>query len=470
MADEKRARKVKAKYAKTNFNRIPPIQPELPFNRNITGSSAITLYTSSVKTAMEEIFLQADPCMDFESGTWVRGWERYLRRALNRSVTKNSAHAANIDAIFTGFFDQVEQRLDEGASGFEAFSHLVHLITLQFGEDDRGDSFTRLNSFCVPNGTTFAKFLQEYRSEVANVAHFSSVVKPDVGWIVEITRNKINKQFPSMMSNCYPGRLANAQVPYTSLDSMWKAFSDFSGNHTQAINGDRGASSLSLAGLSLHDNSGRRSQGRSSYSPSKSHQGNAWSSGTSKNPIVMHIKPNIVQDVFTTSYNAWPLASDQHWETVHTVSASFTQHKLPTLCWSPLSSSADRAQAFAANKGKCLNCHGTNQDMRHCPQPFTNASGMLNNDFRALSDGENIWQMWQARMRSHRTIKPNSSKNFKQAYKKPRSFQPNTSQNAGHHVYSRGYQAAHNTQQNAAALTVYQPTNSATPQPYHRRG
>ena len=92
----------------------------------------------------------------------------------------------------------------------------------------------------------------------------------------------------------------------------------------------------------------------------------------------MHIKPNIVQDVFTTSYNAWPLASDQHWETVHTVSASFTQHKLPTL-WSPLSSSADRAQAFAANKGKCLNCHGTDHDMRHCPQPFTNASGMLNN-------------------------------------------------------------------------------------------
>lgn len=408
--------------------------------------------------------------MDFATGTWVRGWERYLRRAIKQSITKNSSQSANIDALFTGFFDQVEQRLDEGASGFEAFSHLIQLITLQFGEDDRGDSFTRLNSFCVPTGTTFAKFLQEYRVEVANVAHFSSVVKPDVGWIVEITRNKINKQFPSMMSVCYPGRLANAQVPYNTLDSMWKAFSDFSGNHTQAINGDKGASSLSLAGLSLQDNS-RRSQGRSSYSPaSRSQPGNSWSSGTSKNPIVMSVKPNILQDVFTTGYNAWPLGSDQHWETVNVVSDNFTNHKLPSI-WSPLSGPADRAQAFAANKGKCLNCHGTDHDMRHCPSHFINASGMLNNDFSSMPDGNSIWKMWQARMRSHRTINPSYSKNTGQHNKKPRSFQTNnSSRQAGHHSYSRGYQASQNAQQNTAALTVYQPANSASPQPYHRRG
>ena len=105
--------------------------------------------------------LQADPLLDFKTGSWVPGWQRYIQRAITSAITKNTAQSANLHAIIAGFFEQVDQRLEEGDSRYTAFSHLLQLLTLQFGEEDRGDSFTKLNSFRVPTGTTFAKFLQD---------------------------------------------------------------------------------------------------------------------------------------------------------------------------------------------------------------------------------------------------------------------------------------------------------------------
>jgi len=195
--ERERVSKIKQKYAKIRFESIPDITPALPFHKNSNGTSAVNQLTDSTKTAMEEILLQADPMLDFETGNWVPGWQRYIQRAIKKAITKNTPQSTNLNSIITGFFQQVDQRLKDGDSGFEAFSHLIQLMTLQFGEEDRGDSFTRLHSFRVPNGTTFAKFLQAYRAEVANVAHFASVIKPDVSWILEVTRNKINDQFPS---------------------------------------------------------------------------------------------------------------------------------------------------------------------------------------------------------------------------------------------------------------------------------
>lgn len=120
------------------------------------------------------------------------------RGASTSAITKDTAQPANLQAISP----VSSSRLSDG--GYAAFSHLLQLITPQFGAEDRGDSFTRLNSSCVPSGMTFAKFLQGYRAEVSNVAHFASAVKADIGWILEISRSKINSQCPTMMSVCYP--------------------------------------------------------------------------------------------------------------------------------------------------------------------------------------------------------------------------------------------------------------------------
>ena len=48
-------------------------------------------------------------------------------------------------------------------SGGETFKLLLRLMAGQFGDQDRGAAFSQLNDFKVPNGTTFAKFLQQYR-------------------------------------------------------------------------------------------------------------------------------------------------------------------------------------------------------------------------------------------------------------------------------------------------------------------
>ena len=102
---------------------------------------------------------------------------------------------------------------------------------------------------------------------------------------------------------------------------------------------------------------------------------------------------------------------------------------------------------------------------------FTNASGMLNNDFRTLINGEDIFQMWLERMRSYRTMRNAHSNKNKQNYKKGRPAYNTSGQSGGHHVYNKSYQQARNNQHNTAALTVDQPASpSSSSQPYHRRG
>jgi len=253
---------------------------------------------------------------------------------------------------------------------------------------------------------------------------------------------------------------------------MWKAFSNLSSNKTLAINGDGAVSALAFSGLSLNATSGRRSHGRSSPSDSSTNNdARTWAPGSAHNPLVMPVKPNIVQDVFCDSYSAWPLGSDTDWETVFTVSANFKNHKLPPL-WTPLSSRAERAQAFAANEGKCLNCHGTNHDMRHCKHKFMNLSGMLNNDYATLPEGEEMFQMWLRRMRSHRTKYPHNTNGARSNQQHTwRPSQPaRSSHRPGQHAYSANYQRANNNPPQTAALTVYQPSSTSAIQPYHQRG
>ena len=64
-------------------------------------------------------------------------------------------------------------------------------------------------------------------------------------------------------------------------------------------------------------------------------------------------------DPFSFSYNHWP-ADPSHWDTVCQVPDSFHKTNDPTL-WNSLLTPDALAQAFRDNKGRCLNCHGTDQ-------------------------------------------------------------------------------------------------------------
>lgn len=97
---------------------------------------------------------------------------------------------------------------------------MLRLIAAQFEGQERGQTFAKLNDFGVPNGTTFAKFLQQYKLAVSNVTNYSGLLAPDDRWIVEITRDKVNDQFPSMSLFFFSGSLADALTPLATREDM----------------------------------------------------------------------------------------------------------------------------------------------------------------------------------------------------------------------------------------------------------
>lgn len=470
---------VASKYPKTDFRNVESIQPYLPPKT----SAAVGQLLDTTRLAMKDILLQADPFLAFEdSELWVPGWQRPIHQALNKAVPRNTAStsSAEVTALLAGFFTQVNQRLADGMHGGDAFKHLLRLLASQFGEQDRGQSFTILNDFGVPSGTTFAKFLQQYKVKVSNVTNYSGLIAPDDRWIVEITRNKINDQFPGMAMFCFPGTLADAPNPYESVDDMWRAFDAVATNKTQASNGERFSTAMvvpSFSQLSLRSSSGGS---RSSTRSSRGAYASASPSG-----YVMNVQPHVASDVFDQYYAAWPLGSDEHWETVFNVSENFHNQFLPPL-WTPLTSRQDRERAFREHNDHCLNCGGTSHSMRNCTEPFKNVSGILNPELGLLNDKDDAFQAWLQRMRSHKQSHPQNNHSRRDngagshhRHSDRRSDRRPRHDNRQHHhsntaaqphstAAAERFRARHVSnyqQQQTPAVSVYQPNSGAAASP-----
>ena len=266
-------------------------------------------------------------------------------------------------------------------------------------------------------------------------------------------------------------------------------------NRTPAICGGNYFSLPPLAGLSLKTHAGDRSQSRSAAPPPLTGR-----VGGSCNPVVLSVDQVDHHDseAFSgsTTYNHWP-ADSAHWDTVYQVSASFNTDGPPL--WTQLVSPEARAQAFRDNKGRCLNCHGTDHSFKHCPQAFINGSGCLNPQLGQLGDNGDAYRRWQQRMRSHRrrdnsvgggTTRSSSSsdrrRNSSRRHDNNRSrnnhggntHEPsrNNSRNNGQGNYgsynqNNGHNAPLPLEQdarktgNAQSLTVYQPSNGTPPGP-----
>lgn len=182
----------------------------------------------------------------------------------------------------------------------------------------------------------------------------------------------------------------------------------------------------------------------------------------------MNIQSNPPTDVFCETYHAWPLGSDEHWETVFSVSETAFKKQLPSL-WTPLTSREERRHAFNDNIGRCLNCHSTAHSMRHCDMQFTNASGILNPELGLLNDNDETFQLWLDRMRCHRSSRhsgTNTKKNNNRNNNDRRS-NGNNSARSPYNQHQHGDRQQHQNQgqkHGSNAISVYQP-NLGTPSP-----
>ena len=300
------------------------------------------------------------------------------------------------------------------------------------------------------------------------------------------------------MPTLYPGALDTAPTPWFSIDAMWLSFLTMATNKTPAICGENYFSLPPLAGLSLQQHAGSRSQSRSAAPSSRS--GHV---GSSHNPVVMSVAhaDHYESDPFSHTYNHWP-ADSADWDTVFQVSASFN-NKDPPL-WTTLTSPEARTRAFRDNRGLCLNCHGTDHSLKFCSLPFANRSGCLNPQLGTLGDNGDAYRRWQQRMRSHRSRnhsvggentrssstsdrRKNSSRhqnnnrsrsNGGNTHAPPRNNWNNNGQgnynqnspNSGNNAPLQLGQDARNTGSAPQSLTVYQPNQGTPPAPASAAG
>ena len=452
-----RVRAVRTGYARYKIRDIT-VQPSMPWPSTL--KYAVPQLLDSLQTAVEDILQQSDIEVDVaDPAAWVRGWDRPLRKIVNRAIRPNQDTTGELISAFSDMFEQVNTRMDEGMTGGGAFKELQRLVSQYFSHEDRGDPLKTLNAFGVPTGEPFGDFLRKYRTEVNNITHYSSFNNLPENWIVSITRTKINDQYSVLMSDCFPGDLRTAPEPYKTLEAMWKVLNRYTTSKVKAENGEQ-FGSLSMAGLSLYPSASAPSQQRT-----VAQRQPAWVAPARSRQVAPRKTP-IVQDVFCVSYAAWPLASDSDFETVFNVCETAYKTQLPPL-WSPLCRNrASRAQAFRENDGKCLNCHLPDHSVRDCPHKFLNHSGVLNPDLGLLNDDSQTFRQWQGRMLSYRT---------------PSDAQPASGNNYGGQKNSRGRSQWRrgrrrnndkggnyppgNSQAQQQTMTTYQPPEPSSSQP-----
>ena len=135
-----------------------------------------------------------------------------------RAKTPDKPSTADMTTLIDELFGQVSRALKEGASGPEAVTLLLRLLTTNFDRVDTGEGYTRLHIFVVCSGTPFCVFNREVRVLVSAVTRSEGTLAPAVHVVLEVVRMAVNEQFP--VPTLYPGSMDTDPKPYASLYMM----------------------------------------------------------------------------------------------------------------------------------------------------------------------------------------------------------------------------------------------------------
>lgn len=98
----------------------------------------------------------------------------------------------------TDYFSQVDKSLDRGSSDPEAFQLLLRHLAEHLDTGDGQASFMRLQNFGVPDGTPFSDYLRSFRLLFSSVTGSERVLAPSVSMVVELVRQSVKRQYPTM--------------------------------------------------------------------------------------------------------------------------------------------------------------------------------------------------------------------------------------------------------------------------------
>lgn len=204
----------------------------VPFSCSIPPADGYQQLMRTVKAAMVDILLlRDDRSIGLSAPDFVPDWERPLQKKLLSAIATDKPATADLVLAITGYFQQVERRLDAGAPGPEAFQLLLRHLSEQFDVGDRQESFLRLQQFGVASSTPFSEYLRAFRLLVSSVTGRERTLAPSGPMVLEIVRHSVSKRFPSLAP--VPGDLATAVTPFISIADMWQAFAPLATNKTR---------------------------------------------------------------------------------------------------------------------------------------------------------------------------------------------------------------------------------------------
>ena len=162
-AEKTRVETVQREYIRLKPAFISPIAT-LPFPASLPQSDAYLQFSRTVKTALNDILVFCDASgTNIKSLDYVRGWDRPLEKALVSAIAPGKPSTIDFTVSINEYFEQVRRELDQGSSGPSAFRLLLRLLADQFDSGDNQESFLRLQSFGVSDGTPFSTYLRAFR-------------------------------------------------------------------------------------------------------------------------------------------------------------------------------------------------------------------------------------------------------------------------------------------------------------------
>ena len=120
-----------------------------------------------------------------------------------RVIIPDKPTTADMTTLIDDFFGQVLRAMEGGASGPEAFTLLLRLLTTHFDRVDTGEGYTKSHNCGVCTSTPFCDFSREYHVLVSAVTGSERVLAPGVDVVLEVVRMSVNEQFPTLMPTWY---------------------------------------------------------------------------------------------------------------------------------------------------------------------------------------------------------------------------------------------------------------------------
>ena len=235
----------------------------------------------------------------------------------------------------------------------------------------------QLQTFEVPEKTSFADFLSELRKAVMNVKDIA-LVPPDDSNMQVAVKASIDDQFATLAASIFAGRNRLA-VPFGSVEELLDSLENSTMNRTPATAATR-------------------------LGPRKAGSGAASRSARNGNVILV-----VGKEKKSRLDDAWHWKHDEmeyeHTMTVLDREGGFgPNHSDPTF-YVRFSTLEERRAARNKFAKKCPNCGEDAHFARDCPKPFMTVSALINPDVGSsnATETEKRWRTWQVRLKKFYT-------------------------------------------------------------------